>query len=53
MKKVAVITGGTTGIGRQIAITLAKNGYDIAIIYLSENEDVLKTKNAIESTGNK
>lgn len=52
MKKVAVITGGTTGIGKQIAITLAQNGYDIAIIYLPENEEVLKTKNEIESTGN-
>ena len=37
MNKVAFITGATRGIGRQIAITLAKEGFDIAINYIKEN----------------
>ena len=53
MEKVALITGGTRGIGRQIAITLAKNGYDIAINYRTENEDLAKTKEEIGKIGSK
>ena len=37
MNKVAFITGGIRGIGRQIAITLAENGYDIAVNYRTNN----------------
>lgn len=48
MSKVALITGATRGIGKQIAITLAKQGYDIAINYRQENEDLTDTKNKIE-----
>lgn len=48
MNKVAFITGGTRGIGKQIAITLAKEGYDIAINYRKENEDLKDTKQKIE-----
>ena len=48
MNKVALITGGTRGIGREIAITLAKEKYNIAINYRNENEDVVETKNKIE-----
>lgn len=48
MEKVALITGGTRGIGKQIAITLAQQGYDIAITYRSENEDLESTKSDIE-----
>ena len=48
MKKVAFITGGTRGIGRQIAMTLAKAGYDIAVNYRTENEDLTITKSEIE-----
>ncbi len=36
---VAVITGGDSGIGRAIAVLFAKEGADIAIIYLSEHSD--------------
>ena len=48
MSKTALITGGTRGIGRQIAITLAKAGYDIAINYRTENEDLKITQKEIE-----
>ena len=48
MNKVALITGATRGIGKQIAITLAQNGYDIAINYRKENEELENTKKEIE-----
>lgn len=53
MSKVAFITGGTRGIGKQIAITLAKDGYDIAINYRKENDDLKNIKNEIEKTNAK
>ena len=49
MDKVAMITGATRGIGRQIAITLAKEGFDIAINYRKENEDLIETKKLVEA----
>ena len=49
MNKVAFVTGATRGIGKQIAITLAKEGYDIAVNYRSENEDLTAVINEIES----
>ena len=49
MGKVAFITGATRGIGKQIAITLAKNGFDIALNYRTENDDLVQTKKEIES----
>ena len=51
MNKVAFITGGTRGIGKQIALTFAQNGYDIAINYRKENEDLKNTKQEIEQNG--
>jgi len=48
MNKVAFITGATRGIGRQIAITLAKEGFDIAVNYRKENEDLIETKKMVE-----
>lgn len=48
MSKVAFITGGTRGIGKQIAITFAKEGYDIAVNYRTENDDLVNTKAEIE-----
>ena len=51
MNKVAVITGGTRGIGKQIAISLAKNGYDIAINYRTENDDLKNLINQINEIG--
>ena len=49
MNKVAFITGATRGIGRQIAITLAENGYDIAVNYRTENSSLLSLKDEIIS----
>lgn len=52
--KVALITGGDSGIGRSIAITFAKHGADIAICYLSkEKKDAKETKKYIESYGSR
>lgn len=48
MNKVAFITGGTRGIGRQIAITLAENGYDIVINYRTQNDALETLKNEIQ-----
>lgn len=48
MSKVALITGATRGIGKQIAITLAKEGYNIALNYRKENEELITTKKEIE-----
>ena len=49
MNKVAFITGATRGIGKQIALTLAKEGYNIALNYRSENEDLTAVINEIEN----
>lgn len=49
MNQVALITGAARGIGKQIAITLAKAGYDIALNYRSKTDDLNKTKEEIES----
>lgn len=46
--KVAVVTGGTTGIGKEIALELSKNGYNIAINYRSETADMEDLKKEIE-----
>ena len=51
MNKVVLVTGATRGIGKQIAITFAKEGYDIAINYRKENEDLENTKKEIEENG--
>ena len=49
--KNAVITGATRGIGREIAITLAKNGANIAINYRKENEELNSLVNELEELG--
>ena len=49
MNKLALITGGTRGIGKQIALTFAKDGYDIAINYRTENDDLKNIKKEIEA----
>lgn len=51
--KVAVITGGDSGIGRAIARAFAREGADIAILYLDEHEDAVETKEMVEQEGRK
>ena len=51
MNKVALITGATRGIGKQIALTLAKEGYNIVINYREENDEVNTVKGEIEAIG--
>ncbi|MNS81336.1 General stress protein 39 [compost metagenome] len=51
--KVALITGGDSGIGRAVALAYAKEGADIAIVYLSEHDDAKKTQDEVEKTGRK
>ena len=48
MSKVAFITGATRGIGKSIALKLASCGYDIAINYRTENDDLTKLLNEIK-----
>ena len=49
MNKVAFITGGTKGIGKQIAKTLSQNKFDIVINYRTENEELKNLKKEIEN----
>ena len=51
--KVAIITGGDSGIGRAVAVLYAKEGADIAIVYLNEKDDANTTKQSIEYYGRK
>ena len=49
--KTAIITGGDSGIGKSVAIYFAKEGADVAIIYLEEHQDAEETKQLIEAEG--
>src|SRR3954468_1524823 len=49
--KVALITGGDSGIGRAVAIAFAREGADVAFIYLNEHEDAAETQRRVEAEG--
>ncbi len=49
--KVALISGGDSGIGRAVAIYFAKEGADVAILYLDEHEDAKETQRQVEAEG--
>ncbi|KKO52884.1 SDR family oxidoreductase [Paenibacillus sp. DMB20] len=51
--KAALITGGDSGIGRAVAVTYAKEGADVAIVYLNEHKDAEETKRQVEQEGRK
>jgi NAD(P)-dependent dehydrogenase (short-subunit alcohol dehydrogenase family) len=49
--KIALITGGDSGIGRAVAIAYAKEGADVAIVYLEEDDDAAVTADKIAAEG--
>ncbi|MFT0876060.1 SDR family oxidoreductase [Rhodopseudomonas sp. G2_2311] len=51
--KVAIITGGDSGIGRAVAIAYAREGADLLIAYLNEDEDAQQVKTLVEAEGRK
>lgn len=51
--RVALITGGDSGIGRAVAILFAKEGAEVAICYLNEHRDARETQRLVEAQGRK
>jgi NAD(P)-dependent dehydrogenase (short-subunit alcohol dehydrogenase family) len=49
--KIALITGGDSGIGRSVAVLFAREGADVAICHLDEDEDAQETKRQVEAEG--
>jgi len=53
LDKVALVTGGDSGIGRAISVHFAREGADIAIVYFDEDVDAKETKRLVEAEGRK
>ena len=51
--KIALITGGDSGIGRSVAVLFAREGADVALVYLAEGDDAHTTKEAVENEGHR
>jgi len=51
--RVAIITGGDSGIGRAVAIAFAKEGADVSVVYLEEHKDAKETRRLVEEQGRK
>lgn len=51
--KVAIITGADSGIGRAVAVLFAREGADVAVVYLNEHQDATETKQLVEKEGRK
>jgi NAD(P)-dependent dehydrogenase (short-subunit alcohol dehydrogenase family) len=49
--QVAIVTGGDSGIGRAVAVLFAREGADVAILYLNEHEDAAETARCVEAEG--
>ncbi len=49
--QVAIVTGGDSGIGRAVAVLFAREGADVAILYLNEHEDAAETQRCVEAEG--
>jgi NAD(P)-dependent dehydrogenase (short-subunit alcohol dehydrogenase family) len=51
LDKAAIVTGGDSGIGRAVAVLFAREGADVAVVYLDEDKDAEETKQAVEKEG--
>jgi NAD(P)-dependent dehydrogenase (short-subunit alcohol dehydrogenase family) len=51
LERVAIITGGDSGIGRAVAISFAREGADVVILYLDEHQDAKETTVLVEKEG--
>lgn len=49
--RVAIVTGGDSGIGRAVAVLFAREGADVAVVYLNEHQDAEETRRAVEGEG--